>query len=73
MLLDRVKQRKHAIMQIGREAAERAATLGLEPVNAVYSKPKTRPVVGRMTANAEISYGDVMKQSHPQAGHYPAL
>ncbi len=46
MLLDRVRQRRDAIRQIGAEAAEQARALGIEPVNVVYPEPET-PIVAR--------------------------
>jgi len=49
MLLDRIRQRRDAIRQIGAEAADRALVLGVEPVNVVYPEPVTPITVRGIT------------------------
>lgn len=62
MLLDRIKQRREAIKQIGFEAAERASALGIEAINVVYPESKDRPFRSRMAESAQTP--DIIVTKH---------
>ena len=61
MLLDRIRQRRDAIRQIGAEAADRALVLGVEPVNVVYPEP-VKPIsvrrITKLSATVEVDPPD---------------
>lgn len=59
MLLDRIRQRRDAIKQIGAEAAERAAALGIKSVNVVHPKPTKTSTTVRMNERADVAHSDV--------------
>ena len=64
MLLDRVRQRRDAIRQIGAEAAEQARALGIEPVNVVYPEPE-KPIVVRRIMMLSATLGADAPEQEP--------
>ncbi|WP_156665836.1 hypothetical protein [Rhizobium bangladeshense] len=53
MLLNRIKEKRDAIKTIGVDAAEQAASLGIEPVTVVLPELKRIPIFGRVIAAPE--------------------